>query len=433
MASPRTASLALALTLAGLAAAPPPVRAAEDALQGTGVFKLVNVTTRALPGDVGYLHEGNDTRETNVQSLRLQLAGRPASWFDFELHYLNVKRDGPAAAAEDGSVGARRYRKRSLRRYLERPEPRPGDPVPRTVAWYHEVDRAWLRLAGEHVQATVGRQPIAWGVGRFWQPTDLFAAFAPTDLEREYKPGIDAALVEVFPSDFSSLALAHVLSPRAPEPLADSTVGRLRAQLGAASEGTLIAGTLQGEDVAGGSIETAWLDAGWRAEALVFRPRAGTELAGTELVDTARTATYAIVGVDFRFSGGLLLAAEIYHHTLGAQREADLWRVAARTVFREGRMPHLSRSVLGLALEEELTGLLRAGYSLLAAPLKLAGGQTAVSHLHQGTLTYSIGDNAEAVLSLLLGRGKGLDALGRPRSEFGHLPDALFARVQFFF
>jgi len=420
MARTRSLSLALALALAWGAGG---AAAADEPWRFTGSVRLIDVTTRAQPGDLGYLHDGNDTAETSLAALRLQLEGQPLDWLGYELHYVNLKRAGTPAHLGGEAAGAQRYRFQSLRWELERPEPRPGDPAaPQTLVWYHELDRAALRVRGGAWQATLGRQPITWGAGRFWQPTDLFAAFAPTELEREYKPGIDALLLEAFPARFAALALAYVASPRGGE-LDDSAVARWRTAVGAVSEATAVAGTVQEEALAGGSFESVWGEAGWRVEGIAFRPRD----------DAAGTATFAIAGVDHQFANGLLLLAELYHHSLGAARAEELPQVAARTAFREGRMPHLSRTVAALLLEHELTGLLRGSYALFAAPLRTEGGATRTSTLHQGTLTYSIGNNAEAMFSLLLGRGQGLDAFGRPRSEFGHLPDTLFAKLQFYF
>lgn len=67
----------------------------------------------------------------------------------------------------------------------------------------------WLYLQGnwKHGRYAVGRQPINLAIGRLWSPTDLFAPFLPNDLERLYKPGVDAAQLAFFASEGLELTL----------------------------------------------------------------------------------------------------------------------------------------------------------------------------------------------------------------------------------
>ncbi len=221
-----------------------------------------------------------------------------------------------------------------------------------------------------------------------------------------------------YPGALSSLTLAYVLSPE-DGAVDDSAALRWRAQVGAASEITLVAGSVREEALAGGSIETAWLEAGWRLEGIAFRPRDGGE-----------TETFAIAGVDHRFAGGLLVLAELYHNTLGATREAELAEVVQTTAFAEGRLLQLSRRVLALGASTDFAGLWTVAYTVFGAALRDAGGERHASTLQQLTFTYSVSDNAEAVLSLTTGTGRGLTPAGGFRSEFGHVPDALYVSVQ---
>ena len=61
---------------------------------------------------------------------------------------------------------------------------------------------------------SVGRQAIDFGSGRFWQPLNVFGSFTPTDLDTDFKPGIDAARLDWFTSDFSSLSAVYAFSPK---------------------------------------------------------------------------------------------------------------------------------------------------------------------------------------------------------------------------
>ena len=97
-----------------------------------------------------------------------------------------------------------------------------------------------------------------------------------------------------------------------------------------------------------------------------------------------------------------------------------------------GLQQHTARRVLGLAVRKDLTPLLSASYTLLANRLT-NGGRRATSLLQQLGLTYSLGNESDLLFSLTWAGGQGLDALGRPRSEFGHLPMGITARWRMYF
>jgi len=52
-------------------------------------------------------------------------------------------------------------------------------------------DRLAVEYRAEHWGVTVGRDAISWGSGIVFQPLDIFAPFAPTTVDRDYKPGED--------------------------------------------------------------------------------------------------------------------------------------------------------------------------------------------------------------------------------------------------
>ena len=60
----------------------------------------------------------------------------------------------------------------------------------------HRLDRFAVEYRGPNLALTLGRQAVSWGSGRVFQPMDLFNPFAPTTVDRDYKPGDDLLLVE---------------------------------------------------------------------------------------------------------------------------------------------------------------------------------------------------------------------------------------------
>jgi hypothetical protein len=52
--------------------------------------------------------------------------------------------------------------------------------------------RAWVGVEDERGVVRAGRQRIAWGTGKIWNPTDVLNPYQPTSVERDERPGVDA-------------------------------------------------------------------------------------------------------------------------------------------------------------------------------------------------------------------------------------------------
>ncbi len=63
--------------------------------------------------------------------------------------------------------------------------------------WEHLLYRAWVRFQGERYELTLGRQRIALGRGRVWNPTDLFNPIPPLQIQGDQRIGQDAAVLRV--------------------------------------------------------------------------------------------------------------------------------------------------------------------------------------------------------------------------------------------
>lgn len=62
---------------------------------------------------------------------------------------------------------------------------------------YHRLDRLNLSVPMDGGTLRLGRQVVTWGDGMIFNPMDLFNPFAPTAVERDYKPGEDMAYVQL--------------------------------------------------------------------------------------------------------------------------------------------------------------------------------------------------------------------------------------------
>jgi len=376
---------------------------------------MLGTTAIADRGDVGYEDESHRTLTADQQSLRLMLeqTGNNDEW-TFHAKAYRQHLDGYSAVQAQPS---------DLFRY----------DAPYQDWWSEsgtnsssrisaEIDRASYKHRFTHTSLTLGRQPIDWGSGRFWQPLNVFGAFSPTDLDTDFKPGIDAATLDWYPSAFSSLTAAYVLAPQDNSELENSAAVHYRSQAGNLSEYSLLVASVLGNRVYGGSFESAWQGMGWRVEGVRYH-----------IEDTGEDSAFWIAGVDYQFSDGTLVAAEWYDNTRGATTESALSTAGSDRLVHYGLQQQLGRQVLGLTAERDLTPLLHGGYTLLATGVEDEQGNRRYSLLNQLNLRYSVGNESDLLLSLLGATGKGLDAAQRPQSEFGYLPVSMTLRLRFYF
>ena len=72
------------------------------------------------------------------------------------------------------------------------------------------VDRASIQFRQPSWSIGIGRQAQSWGSGLVFQPLDLFNAFAPTTIDREFKPGVDSILFESLVGDSAEVQVLHI-------------------------------------------------------------------------------------------------------------------------------------------------------------------------------------------------------------------------------
>lgn len=72
------------------------------------------------------------------------------------------------------------------------------------------VDRLSITYRKPSWSLQTGRQAISWGNGLVFQPLDLFSPFAPTTIDREYKPGVDSVLFESLVGNSAELQLLWI-------------------------------------------------------------------------------------------------------------------------------------------------------------------------------------------------------------------------------
>ena len=76
------------------------------------------------------------------------------------------------------------------------------------VRWRHRLDRLNVGWSpSRSMDLTVGRQAVSWGTTLFLTPADPFLPFSPSDPFRQFRGGVDAGRLRLYPGPLSSLDL----------------------------------------------------------------------------------------------------------------------------------------------------------------------------------------------------------------------------------
>jgi len=394
-----------------LLAALAPAQAAEFTMRAS----VLVTAAEADPGQLGAGLTTSATPSADQESLRLMLDAL-AGETEWSLHVRTLRqhlRGFPALSRHSSALF--RYRD------LAGDWTNSSDGVTASRVGY-ELDRALVRRRFDNLRLSFGRQPLDWGEGRFWQPLNVFGAFAPVDLDTDYKPGIDAAVLDWYPSASSALTAVYAFAPRHDSPVPDSGAVHYQRQVGEQSQLALLAGRVIGNRVIGASFASEFAGMGWRIEAL-----------HTDFDGGAKSSLFWIAGCEYRFAGGTTLSVEWHDNSRGASSETALAAVPSDLLLRYGLQQQLSRRVLALAIERELTPLMSLGYKVLGSTLRDPDGERAGSLLHQLSLVYSLSNESDLMLALQAATGKPLSAAGLPQAEFGHLPLQITLRWRSYF
>ena len=285
--------------------------------------------------------------------------------------------------------------------------------------WKDRIDRLNLSLAlGSSAELTVGRQAVSWATTLFLTPTDPFAPFDPSDPFREYRIGVDAARLRVYPGPFSEIDV--VVRP-VDLPTGETMTALVRGKASVKGWDLAAWGGVVHDDPAGAVSATGSL-AGWavRGEGSIRED------------DDGEAALRAAVGVDGRVTlleRDLFIVVEYQHDGLAFMDVADLDLFYPPGALLRGEMQVLGRDVGATQLSYQLHPLvnldllalanLRDG-SLLYAP---ALGISASSRISvRGGIFFASGAQTPELTS-----GAGL------RSEYGDTPAVAYLSVSVFF
>ncbi|MFA6030549.1 MAG: hypothetical protein WC969_11900 [Elusimicrobiota bacterium] len=276
--------------------------------------------------------------------------------------------------------------------------------------WRHRLYRGWAELRSESFDLRFGRQRVAWGTGKLWNPTDFLNPYPPASIEREERRGVDALYAR---RGLGELGQAEGVWTLADRWSASDLLARVRGNRWG-SDFSLLAGKVAPSTdswAAGGDFAADVFDGNFHGEWLYADLKTRTPF------------WKGLVGYEYDFGSAPphawlknLWALVEYHHN-GAGRSDEL-RYDTGPV-TGGREVALARNYLGAGLRKELHPLLQVELYALA---NLDDQST--------FLMPSLDWNALKDLHLLAG----FQRFGGTRvSEYGRQPDGFFAQAQYFF
>ncbi len=271
------------------------------------------------------------------------------------------------------------------------------------------VDRAWAIANAGPVQATLGRQRVAWGTALAWNPIDIFNPASPLDFDNIEKPGTDAARAQIYLGPRSKVDVAV-----APSRHADAATGAVELRLSRWQYDWIVIGGRRGPETVLGA---AWAGSigggGFRGEMLVAMPRQGSEIGA---VGGDETYVLGTLDGDYTFRSSLYLHGAILLNTAGTTGPAGGLRLLAAYA---RQWPSPARLSLLAEAAHNLSPLVHADLVGIVNP-------DDGSWYLGPAVTWSIAANLE-------GTAMGLIFGGEPGTEFGDDGEIAIARLTYSF
>ncbi len=352
-----------------------------------------------------YSHPSIEERAQPTDSQRLRLIYE-GSWktLSWEAHYEHLI-GGRLTSEEAIGASARAERVSAAFRYFDLDW---DIETKEHFFWEHQFDRLNAKVDLGLADLIFGRQAISWGVGYLWSPVDLLTTFSPLQINRDYKAGIDAMLLDVPLGPFQESYLAYAPDEKWSN---SALLGRHRLRLGP-MDMAVTGGWIISDYVLGGEINADVKGVGVRLEATHTWPEV-----------TSRFVR-AVLGFDYQFTPDLFLQLEYYYNGFGTTDPARYLQVMSAPRFQRGEVFNTAPHYIGGNGRYQLT------------PLIILNGNTIInlndgSALLEPAMVYSLSDNAEIRLGAIFAVGK------RPkdnlRSEFGTYPHLGFGEVVYYF
>jgi len=284
-----------------------------------------------------------------------------------------------------------------------------------SLLWRHELDRLNVRLSFTTAELVIGRQAISWGVGRIWTPADLFVAFSPVEIDREYKAGVDAVSMKIPLGAFSQLEMVYAAFAR--DFSRHDAAMRIQKTVGDFVLG-FMGGKFFRDAVVGPFFDGEIGGVGVRGE-FTFTHNTG------HVRRERQTFLRGVSSFDYRFTNGLYTLLEYYFNGFGEEDPADYPLLFASARAARGEIYNFGRHYLGATLQYEPHPLVTASLVGLWNLLDQSG-------LIGPSLLISLSNEADLRTGAYFPVGAGLVG-SRVQSEFGLYPQVYYLELRLYF
>ncbi len=264
----------------------------------------------------------------------------------------------------------------------------------------HFIDRLYLRQKLPFGNVIIGRQRIAWGTGRVWNPVDLFNPVNPAAYYLIEKPGADAVSAKIRLGSFTDLNLVY-------NPIKNfksyNFAGRFRTNFWE-YDFSVMGGRFGGKTVVGMDFAGNILDAGFRGEG-IYSFDSGVQQHFLKF----------ILGIDYQFSPVFYLLAEYHFNGEGKTDEFsyEYYRLL------NGEILNLGRNYLALSGMYQISPLFLMNF-------------ISIVNLNDESGFVSLAGNYSVTEDFYLNPGIQL-FFGKLFTEYWHFPDSFYIQAEYYF
>lgn len=285
------------------------------------------------------------------------------------------------------------------------------------------LDRFRFTWHGDRLDVILGRQPVSWGSGKIVNPTDILAPYAFTELDTEYRIGVDAVRFRYAMGAMSELDAGMVLGPDGD--LDESAVYlRGKTYVGSTDISALVM-RFRRHRMVGLDITRAFGGTGAWLEAALVSPACYSD--GLPQDNYIRLTA----GLDRQLTPRLYAYLEYHLNTAGSSDADGYAFLADDPAYRDGSVYLLGRHYLGTGFSFQLTGLTTVNGLVLT---NLSDG-SAFGSLN---MEYNVARNLYLSAGMYLNRGSSPVLSAAPpfvqvMDEFGSYPDLLYVSLRWYF
>jgi hypothetical protein len=265
----------------------------------------------------------------------------------------------------------------------------------------HFIDRLYFRQGFDFGNIVVGRQRIAWGTGRIWNPTDLFNPINPAAFYKTEKDGADAATATLNFGNFTDLELVY--NPQ--KKFKSENYGfRFRTNF-FEYDFSVVNAYFDKRIIAGGDFAGNFFDAGLRGEGIISADRN----------DLSSSFIKFILGMDYQFTSKLYGLIEYQYNGEGFtdKNKYQLLRLL------NGEILNLSKNYIFLQSNYQL-------HPLVMTTLALN------SNLNDGSGFVAASASYNALENLYVNLGAQI-TYGSQFDEYWYYPSSIYISGEFYF